>query len=263
MRAGRRVGALTLAPALLLLVACVPRSQDQVLPETYVDPPAVSEEALAAYGEEAQEAYEEVADLLLEHATDEELVDPAHGTPTEAELTDDVVAMMTPEAAEHWRDSVAADLAGDEEARDVVRLLRFHTLESDLSAPRVGSIVRSQSVTDGTVDVAEGSGGAAASAATTDASSATADASAASSDTTDASATTADPASSGLEVTLTHRALLRLVAEGTPTDIAVERPLVLTLERVGDQWLIATFEGTLEVAETGAPDDSVVTSSDN
>lgn len=223
---------LTVVCAALVLTACGPRSQETLLPEEYVDPPAVSEAARAAYGEGATEAYEEVADFLLEHATDEDLVNPSHGTPTEAELTE-VTDMMTDQAAQAWRTAVAADLAGDPEARDVVRLLRFHTWESDLQAPRVGEIVRSQSVTDGSVDVVGSTG---------DGASATATATP-----TDGAARTGEPAGPGLEIELTHQARLRLVADDVPVDVTLERPLVLTVVREGDRWLINTFEGTLTV----------------
>lgn len=247
MISGRHATVVTLLPAALLLSACGPRDQEELQPERYVDPPAVSEAADAAYGEQAKEVYEQVADFLLEHSTDEELVHPAHGIPTEAELVDDVVPRMTPEAAAAWRDLVVADLAGDADARDAVRLLRFHTWESDVSAPRVGDIVRSQWVTDGTVDVVNGPEGATA--------------------TADPSSTTGDPVRPELEVSLTHGALLRLVAEDVPIDVELERPLTLTLVPDGQEWLIASFEGTLEVfsdlpvEQPGEPDDTSTTSS--
>lgn len=232
MRGARGGPVLTVVCAALVLTACGPRSQEAVQPERYVDPPEVSEAAEAAYGQGATEAYEEVADFLLAHATAEELVDPSHGTPTEAELTE-VTSMMTPEAAQAWRTTVAADLAGDTEARDVVRLLRFHTWDSDLQAPRVGEIVRSQSVTDASVDVVGSTGDGAAATATTSP--------------TDGAALTGAPAGPGLEIELTHHAQLRLVADDVPVDIELERPLVLTLVREGDRWLIDTFQGTLTV----------------
>lgn len=235
MRGARGGPVLTVVCAALVLTACGPRSQEAVQPERYVDPPEVSEAAEAAYGQGATEAYEEVADFLLAHATAEELVDPSHGTPTEAELTE-VTSMMTPEAAQAWRTTVAADLAGDTEARDVVRLLRFHTWDADLEAPRVGDIVRSQSVTDGSVDVVEGGEGGAGGAGTTSTASPT-----------DPAAATGEPSGPGLEVELTHHARLQLVSDNVPVDVELERPLVFTLVRDGDRWLIDSFEGTLEV----------------
>lgn len=246
MRRARKARVLTVVCTVLLLSsACGPRSPDQLLPETYVDPPAVSAAARAAYGQDAQDAYEDMADFLLEHSTPEELLDPTHGPPTEAELVDDIVGMMTPKVAQEWRRTVTADLAGDAEARDVVRLLRFHTWDSEVSAPRVGTILRAQSVTDGTVDVVE-----------VPADSATATSG-------DSSASTGDPAGAELEVTLTHWAMLRLVADDVPIDVELVRPLVLSLEQVGDDWLIAAFEGTLEVPldQSEEPEDSSLTSS--
>lgn len=221
--------ALALAAALgLALAGCTPAAQVDVLPERFVDLPEISPAAQQAYGERAEEAYDQLADLLLEQATPEALLDPGHGTPTEAELVDGIVEAMTDEAAQEWRATVAADLGGDQQARDVVRLLRFHTWEAPgYAAPRVGDTLRSQSVTDGSV-------------------------------TTDAAGTQAPE---GLVVSLTHHAQVRLVAAQVPVDVELERPLTVTLVPDGDAWLIDTFEGSLHIpsAVPGGGDGSTTT----
>ena len=198
--------------ATLALGACTPQSQDDVLPGQFIDPPAISAEATAAYGDRAAQAYDELADFVIEQATPAALLDPAHGTPTEDELVDGIVDQMTPETAAEWRATVAADLAGDTAARDIVRLLRFHTWEgSGYAAPRSGAVLRSQSVTDGTVALTTGT------------------------------------AAQGLQVGLTHDTRVQLTKDGNPIDVRLVRPLTFTLTAEGDGWLISAFEGTLTI----------------
>lgn len=233
-RAVRGVAGAAAAALLLALAACGPSDPEQVLPEAFVDPPAVSAQAREAYGEEAELAYDEIADFVLQESMPEALLDPAAGAPTEAELVDGIVERMTPEAAAEWRAHVAADLAGDEDSRDVVRLLRFHTWEgTDVDAPRVGDVLRSQWVSDGVVDLASGAGDAAGTTAA-DGAARTAPA-----------ATGAPP--EGLDVALSHHAKVRLVSNRVPIDVEVVRQLTFVLVPGDDGWLIESFEGSLSV----------------
>src|SRR5690606_32493927 len=86
------------------LVSCAPAHQDEVTPSEYVDPPTVTADALELHGDQATEAYSQAAAYLLEHSYVVPLIDPQHKAPTEAELTEGVVDVMTPGAATAWRD---------------------------------------------------------------------------------------------------------------------------------------------------------------
>lgn len=238
----RRAGARLSAPTalVLLLAACGPTAQDQVTPQRFVDAPEVSEAAAQAYGEEAEEAYEVVAEFLLDHSYELPLIDPEHTSPTAEELSEVVTPMLATDAATDWAALVEADLAGDTDARDAVRLLRFHAWDaegSSLASP--DRPLNFQTITDGTVDLGEVT--------------ATAE--------TDDAAATADPAQPPLLVTLVHRASVALQDARVPYDVLIEKPLQFTLVQDGDSWLIETFEGSMSLEYDGAvqTDDSEVT----
>lgn len=213
-----RLGLITLATT---LVSCAPAHQDDVTPSTYVDPPMVTANAFELYGDRAGQAYHQAAAHLLEHSFVVPLIDPQHPTPTEIELTEGVVDVMTPDAATAWRDLVRADLAGDDTARDAVRLLRFHTWEVD-DADLSANPVRFQSITEGEVGLAA-------------------------------------PSSSGdvqpLVVALVHRAGIELVRGKVRYEVRVTKHLTFTMVPSGgaapDRWQIETFEGILSTEVDG------------
>lgn len=223
---------LTSALVTLCLAGCGPVDPDQVTPEEFVDPPEISSAAVQSYGQQAEEAFGQVATFLLEHSYVLPLVDPRHTSPTADQLSEGIVDALTAEAAREWSALVVKDLAGDEAARDDVRLLRFHswqTEDSELASP--GDPVRFQTVTEGEVDVG---------------------------------ALTGDPAQKALVVSLVHRADLRLAEARVPYDVVLTKPLTFTLvpdPDDPDRWLIADFEGTLEVEVDGEILDDATTTS--
>lgn len=214
------------------LTGCGPVEPDQVTPDRFVDPPVISSAAAQSYGDRAEEAFGQVADFLLDHSYVLPLVDPRHTAPTADQLSDGIVEVLTADAAKEWRALVDKDLAGDEAARDDVRLLRFHswqTEDADLASPQ--DPVRFQTVTEGEVDLGTLPG---------------------------------DSTQKALVVSLVHRADVRLAEARVPYDVVLTKPLTFTLvpdPDDPDRWLIADFEGTMQVEVDGELlDDSASTS---
>lgn len=217
----------TVALVVFAVSACTPVSQDQVRPEAFADPPTISQDAAAMYGDRAQEAYDHVSDFLLEHSTPAELLAPDGEQPTEATLTDGIVDQMTASAAIQWESDVVAAIGGDTEALEVVNLLCFYDLDTtDATPPRDGDVLGSQSVSEGVISLGE----------TTDAAATTGD---------DAAATSGT-AVTPLQVSLVHQAQIRLEEDRVPYQVEVVRPLTLTLVPDGDGWLISDFSGELQ-----------------
>lgn len=200
---------------LLTLVGCAPLAQDQARPERFVDPPEITAAATQRYGNAAGAAYNQVADFLLTQSYRPELIDPQHTEVTVPELTDGISEALVPATATVWQELAAESVAGDREARDSVRLLRFHSWDIPGSTlpPHRRDVLRTQSVTDGYVDVTtSGSGGEA------------------------------------LLVAVRHRADLTLAENTIPYDVVLTKDLELTLVPSTDdpgKWLIETFEGEL------------------
>lgn len=221
---GRAVRAALLALVVPLLAACGPGDQDAVTPQRYVDPPEVSVAAQELYGQDAEQAYDQIAQFLLDHSYELPLVDPEHTSPTAEELSGPVAPVLTEEAATAWTELVDQDLAGDAEARDVVRLLRFHSWEADGSTlASQDEPVRFQTITEGLVDVA---------------------------------AAPSDGSAAPLTVELVHRADVQLEEARVPYDVVLTKPLTFTLvpgpEGSDPAWLVSTFEGLLEVEIEGS-----------
>lgn len=217
-RRAHRVGVAAAVLAVLAVTACGPVDPDGLRPTVFVDPPTITSAARQAYGDRAVDAFDQAATLLLEQSLVLPLVDPAQPSATAAQLSEGIVEAMTPGAAQAWAALVERDLAGDEDARDAVRLLRFHTWEapgSRLASP--DQPVSHQSVTDGEVDLGAAAGA-------------------------------GEPVP--LVVTLVHRAGVTMAQRRVPYEVVLTKPLTLTLtpdpERA-DRWLLASFEGTLSV----------------
>lgn len=218
--AARARGGMAALVAALFLAACGPTSQDQVSPQRYVDPPTISAEADAAYGERAGDAFTQVSDFLLEHSYVEPLIDPTHTQPSEAELTEGIVDAMTPEAATAWLALVTQDLAGDEAARDAVRLLRFHSWNAP-KATLASDPVRFQSISEGSVDVG---------------------------------AAPAEGEEQALVIDVVHRAAVTLVESRVPYDVVLTKPIAVTVvpdPQDPTRWIISTFEGTMTLRTGG------------
>lgn len=209
--------------AVLAVTACGPVDPEALRPTVFVDPPSITTAAQHAYGDRAAEAFDQAATLLLEQSLVLPLVDPAQPPATAKQLSEGIVEVMTPGAAQAWAALVERDLAGDEDARDAVRLLRFHAWEapgSRLASPE--EPVSHQSVTDGEVDLGTAAGAGA-------------------------------PAP--LVVALVHRAGVTLAQDRVPYEVVLTKPLTLTLTPDpgrADRWLLASFEGTLSLEVDGA-----------
>lgn len=145
---------------LATLGGCViPSQQDTVVPKRFVETPTISAQATAKYGAEAARAYQEVADFVLDQGDRADLLEPGRTQFTTADLTTGIIDHMTPGAAATWERYVASALAGDAEAEEAVRALRFYKLEAPgLTLPPKGSPVESQAITGATVDVAKAVG---------------------------------------------------------------------------------------------------------
>ena len=222
-----RCGHVVVAALLTLVSGCTTLSQEDVRPELFADPPVVSDEARDLYGDRAEAAYEQVSDLLLEYSTPEILLDPEAAPPGADDLTTGLVEAMTETAATEWRSDVDDALAGDAEAVEVVNLLRFYDLDTtDATRPRTGEVVAEQSVSGGEVSLADQA---------TDTDAATA---------TDGATATSGP-TTPLQVSLVHRARIRLEEDRVPYEVIVVRPLTFTLTPEGDRWLMSTFSGSL------------------
>lgn len=224
-----RCGHVVVAALLTVAAGCTTLSQDDVRPEVFADPPAVADEARTLYGDRADAAYAQVSDLLLAYSTPENLLDPGAAPPEADDLTTGLVEAMTETAATQWGSDVDDALAGDTEAAEVVNLLCFYDLDTtDATRPRTGEVVAEQSVSRGEVSLAD-------QATDTDAETATA---------TDGATATSGP-TTPLEVSLVHRAWIRLEEDRVPYEVVVTRPLTFTLAPEGDRWLISSFSGSL------------------
>lgn len=142
--------------ALTMMAGCgMPTNVAEVLPVRFVEQTAVSDAARAAYGEEAAlAAYNELADWSLAQWLREPLLDP-EVTPERDHFVTGIVDRLAPDTAQYWMTEVDKALAGDENARTELEILRFHTWEGlQLSLPR-NSPIDSQAISGGEVDLGE------------------------------------------------------------------------------------------------------------
>lgn len=239
--------------AALLAVAvsgCAATTPAATTPLAFADPPSVSAEASAMYGDAAEDAYAQVTDVLLEYSTPTQFLEPDAAPPIEADLNEGIPEAMTSATARVWEQEVAAALSGDAEAVDAVNLLRLHDLDTTWATrPRRGEILSAQRVSEGLVALGE-------------------PLVLASSDDTgsgDGTSATTDAQVTPLVISLVHTATIRLEAEGEPYQVIVTRPLTITVVPDGDRWRIATFTGTLSTETLmgdppGAVDETSATS---
>lgn len=137
----------------------IPSQQATVAPKRFVETPTITAQASAKYGAEAGRAYQELADFVLDQDDRADLLEPGRTQFSTADLTTGIIDHMTPSAAATWERYVTAALAGDAEAQEAVRALRFYKLHAPgLTLPPKGSPVESQAVTGARVDVAKAVG---------------------------------------------------------------------------------------------------------
>lgn len=148
--------ATALATSVAFLGACAtPNRIEEVLPSRFVEPPAISAAAERAFGAGAAEAYTEVTEWSMAQWLRDPLLDPTAKNSVNVEiLSQGIVDHMIPGTAQRWREASEAAIGGDESSRHVVQLLRFHDWsESTLQTPG-GSPIESQAISGGRVDVA-------------------------------------------------------------------------------------------------------------
>lgn len=131
---------------------------DRARPPLYVEAVEVSETARELVGEaDIRAAADEAVAFALEYGFDPTMLDPAKTSFSGEELSRGVATVLTPSSLAVWNARVVAALAGDAAAKEEVRALRMYDLQdSQLSAPTTGDILRSQAITDLTVDVFTG-----------------------------------------------------------------------------------------------------------
>lgn len=132
----------------VLLTACTPASLDTVRPSRFVAGPTVSQEARQRYGPRADQAYEQICELLMTQGVDlaEEAADPVHA------LVDPLEPVMTVEALDYWSRTARRAVEGDPEAQEVVDLLRITRLPDPELVARG---VVSQEILEGAVETAD------------------------------------------------------------------------------------------------------------
>jgi len=109
------------------LAACRPAGTDDVIRGDYREPAGIAAAAVTAYGnEQAMDAYEELTDYLERDAYAAELINPPARRPDADELTGPLADRLTPDGRAGWDALVGQALAGDGEAEESVRLLRYY-----------------------------------------------------------------------------------------------------------------------------------------
>lgn len=142
--------------ALVLAGCATPSSQGEAIPEEYVEAPTISAEAKAEYGDSAEQAYQEVAEFVLEQSLRDPLLDPQKTTFTAEELSTGITEHLTPGAAFEWDRYVQQALAGDRDAKEAAHVLRVFGFDApSLTAQPDGSVVESQAVSGAKVGLAQ------------------------------------------------------------------------------------------------------------
>lgn len=126
-----------------------------VLPTEFVERPKITPAVLSLVGEgPAQQAAATAVGFAREYGFDPALLDPQQATFTVEELSAGVGDVLGDAALRVWDARVVAAAAGDTEAWDDVRALKMFGLQDRaLTVPKDGDVLRSQSITDVTVDV--------------------------------------------------------------------------------------------------------------
>lgn len=149
--------ATAVAASLAVLSACAtPNRIEEVLPSRFVEPPQISAAAERSFGAGAFDAYTEVTEWSMAQWLRDPLLDPKAKDSVNADLlSQGIIDHMIPGTAERWHHVSEQAIGGDEHARHVVQLLRFHDWsESTLQTPG-GSPIESQAIAKGRVDLGE------------------------------------------------------------------------------------------------------------
>ena len=213
---------LALVASVLLLSGCgLVTDPDDVTPALYVETADVDPSAVALFGQEQVDAaVAELTAFAVAEAFPPALLDPQERDYTHDDLVGEGIAdRLTPAAAESWQSLVDDALAGDEDARDVVRALRYYDVDEPWTVPAEDPVVMSQQITELDVDV-------------------------------DA---TAGPGQELLVVSFDHDATLAYLEGDEPVTLDVEKSMTFRLTPAAAEdrfdWLIASFEGEYEEIE--------------
>ena len=133
-----------------------PTTEPEAVPSRYVEPPAISAAAQQRFGKKpAEQAYREMARFVTDQWIDGRLLDPQRtNPPTDAELSAGIVQRLTPTTQAYWHELVAKARAGDKNAVEDVKLMRYYGIDAPtLTLPTGGPAAESQTTTNGQVDV--------------------------------------------------------------------------------------------------------------
>lgn len=146
-----------LVPVLLVapVAACSgPTNTEAAIPKRYVEAPQVSPEAENRYGEQAEAAYQEIAEFSLDQWLVPSVLDPQTPPPTAQQLSEGITQRLAGTTITRWNARVRAAAAGDQQGQEDVSLLRLDSLDAPtLTLPSSGDPVTSQAITGGEVSL--------------------------------------------------------------------------------------------------------------
>jgi hypothetical protein len=193
-------------------------------PETYVEDPDISPEALEAFGPDGVwTAYRLATGFALDHGFEAPLLDPAQPFHELAELTLPILPHLSPGARGVFPAQVAAAVAGDPDAQDGLRALIFYGWhEPGWTLPEDGDPVVFEQLTDPTVEFVPAT----------------------------------DDHPERLLVSFVHTARLRFVADGDPVLLEVRKDMLFLMVPAtaaeGPAWLIDGYDGEFSVISVAA-----------